>query len=45
MYYNFPMEFVQNYDSIQVGISPQNEETEDADEWKVLPVLDVVKVS
>ena len=46
MYIKRPMEFVKNYDSIQVQISPLKEKPEDADEWEVSPVvIDEVEVS
>ena len=40
------MKFVKNYDSIRVQMSSQKETTDDADEWKVSPiVIDDIEVS
>ena len=46
MYEKFPVEFVTNYNSIQVEVSPLNPEMGDVDEWKITPVLpDTFEVS
>ena len=38
-YKNFPMQFLENHDFIDVQICQREPETEDADKWKILPLL------